>query len=110
MHLLDICTSSFGNSLFNSCTHFFIGKLILCGGGVELFCLHWPYLHTHHILISLLNQTYISLFLCNPWHKHSPLQQLNYILTHKRALKLYSPHTSSPVTSLSLVPTLVPSF
>jgi hypothetical protein len=31
MYLLDICTSSFKNSLFNSCDHFFIGMLILWG-------------------------------------------------------------------------------
>jgi hypothetical protein len=29
MHLLAICTSSFENSLFNSCVHFLIGVLIL---------------------------------------------------------------------------------
>jgi hypothetical protein len=29
MYLLAICTSSFENSLFNSCVHFFIGVLIL---------------------------------------------------------------------------------
>jgi hypothetical protein len=29
MYLLTICTSSFENSLFNSCVHFFTGMLIL---------------------------------------------------------------------------------
>jgi hypothetical protein len=29
MYLLAICTSSFENSLFNSCPHLFIGVLIL---------------------------------------------------------------------------------
>jgi hypothetical protein len=29
MYLLAICTSSFENSLFNSCAHFFMGMLIL---------------------------------------------------------------------------------
>jgi hypothetical protein len=29
MYLVAICTSSFENSLFNSCAHFFIGILIL---------------------------------------------------------------------------------
>jgi hypothetical protein len=31
VYLLTICTSSFENSLFNSCAHFFIGMLVLCG-------------------------------------------------------------------------------
>jgi hypothetical protein len=31
MYFLDMCTSSFENSLFNSCAHFFIGTLIHWG-------------------------------------------------------------------------------
>jgi hypothetical protein len=46
MYLLAICNSSFANSLFNSCVHFFIGMLILWGISSlhywRLIILWWP--------------------------------------------------------------------
>jgi hypothetical protein len=54
--------------------------------------MHYPScLCTYYLLISLLYQTHTPPSLCNPWHKHPPLQQINYTLTHKRALKSYKP-------------------
>jgi hypothetical protein len=66
--------------------------------------------HIHHLLISLLHQSYTLLSLCNPWHKKPPLQHLNYILTHIRALYPQPPHVFPPHPFTPFAPLLPSPF
>jgi hypothetical protein len=57
MYLLAICTSSFENSMFKSCIHFFIGLLILWGWVFWILYRFW-------ILVS---------YQMNSWHRFSSI-------------------------------------
>jgi hypothetical protein len=66
--------------------------------------LYPSFLHTCHLLTSLLYQLHTTPIPCNPWCKHLPLQQQKYTQTHMRTTKSSNPHNSQPTLSLLFPP------
>jgi hypothetical protein len=62
-------------------------------------------LQTHHLLTSLLYQPYTCPDPCNPWQKHTPLQQQKYTQTHTRVTKHSNPIPLPPPSTLPFTAT-----